>query len=314
MSIIFNLVHKQIPKLNSLNYKGSYDLIYPNDKSKEGLSVTSVILEYGGGKPTFAAKSYPYMARSMFQVKKSYKDLKKNKPLGKTVVTLKDFNLIKAYALSLGVMDFGVAKIEKDMIFSNHAILYDQAIVFSLEMDKDSIEKAPHKDSGHEVEKSYFELGKIVNKIANYMRSLGYRVQASPPDGGDVNFVTLAKAANLGEIGNIGILISKGAGPRQRLSAIFTDASISELDVNSKEDYSWINDFCEKCQQCVRTCPSQAIFEHASRDSLDKRIDYKKCALPYGTMHGCSICIKVCPFSLHGYDRIKKGYLKSQKK
>ncbi|BCR36400.1 4Fe-4S dicluster domain-containing protein [Mariniplasma anaerobium] len=312
MSIIFNQVHKQMPKLNSLNYKDSYDLIYPNDKSKEGLVVTSVILEYGGGKSTFAYRTYPYMARSMFQVKKSYKDLKKNKQVGKKIVTLKDFELIKNYAQLLGVMHFGVAKVEKEMIFSNHAVLYDQAIVFSLEMDKVAIEKAPHKDAGHEVEKSYYKLGKIVNKVANYMRSLGYRVQASPPDGGDVNFVTLAKAANLGEIGNIGILISKVVGPRQRLAAIFTDASVSELDVNSKEDYSWINDFCIKCQQCVRTCPSQAIFENASKDNLDKRIDYKKCALPYGTTQGCSICIKVCPFSIHGYDRIKKGFFKSK--
>jgi epoxyqueuosine reductase QueG len=208
-------------------------------------------------------------------------------------------------------MHFGVTKVKNEMIFSNHAILFDNAIVFSMEMDKTAINKAPHKDTGHEVHKTYFRLGKIVNKVAKYMRSLGYDTQANSPLGGDVNFVTLAKEANLGEIGNHGLLISDIVGPRQRLAAVFTNASIEELDVNSKEDYSWINDFCIKCQKCTRSCPGNAIYENASKDNLDKRIDFVKCAMPFGTTQGCSVCIKVCPFNNIPYSKIKNSFLNS---
>ncbi len=310
MSILIKLVSKVIPKLNSLHYKDKYELIYPNEKSKEGLVVPLIVLEYGGGRPKFALKTMPYMGKSMYQVIKSYKDLSRNPVSAKNVLTKADFELIKNYAIKLGAMHFGVTKVAKEMIFSNHAILFENAIVFSMEMDKKAINKAPHKDTGHEVHKTYYRLGKIVNKVANYMRSLGYDAQANSPLGGDVNFVTLAKAANLGEIGNHGLLISDVVGPRQRLAAVFTSASIAELEVNSKEDFSWINDFCIKCQKCVRNCPGKAIYENASKDNLDKRIDFIKCALPFGTTQGCSICIKVCPFNNVPYSKIKTSFSK----
>lgn len=117
----------------------------------------------------------------------------------------------------------------------------------------------------------------------------------------------VSEKAGLGAIGNHGLLISPGAGPRQRIAAVFT--SIENLPINSKKDneHLWIKEFCKECKRCVRECPSQAIYKEPQEDIYDteKHIDYRKCAKSFSNMYGCSICIKECTFNKNDYQQIK---------
>lgn len=250
------------------------------------------------------------MFGSKHQINRSYKNLAKNNFIGKEAMTDADYEDLVEYARSIGAKDIGVTKLDRSRIFSNHAIMYDIAIVFTMEMDEKKINMAPSRETGHEVHRTYYELSVIVNKAANHLRNRGYNVQANSPLGGDVNFVGLARDANLGEVGNHGLLISKEVGPRQRIATIFTNAEINYKKYQSKEDYAWINEFCIKCQKCVIACPAKAINPEAAKQHLTTRIDYKKCAVPFANDSGCSVCIKECVFNYTDYVKIKKSFIK----
>ena len=47
---------------------------------------------------------------------------------------------------------------------------------------------------------------------------------------------------------------------------------------------------------------------------LDKNPANGKCFPYFMKYHGCSICIKVCPFNQQGYDKIKEGFLHKKEK
>lgn len=295
-----------IDKYNTLTYEGQYDLIYPNEESKYGLSVPRIIFTYTDVMiPKFKLKTYRYMIGSKKQMGISYKELKHNEGLPNKVLTVEDFEKIKEYAKSVGALDVAVTAVTRDLIYSNHAVLFDKAIVITAEMDKKKIDMAPDKETGHEVHRTYYELSVIVNKVARFMRTLGYKTQANSPLGGDVNFVKLAHNAGMGEIGNNGLLISEKVGPRQRIAAVYLDASIDEIK-DDRPDYTWIRDFCIKCQKCVRSCPVGAINPLGLVENLTTMIDYKKCALPFANNTGCSICIKECVFNNKDVNIVKE--------
>ncbi len=67
----------------------------------------------------------------------------------------------------------------------------------------------------------------------------------------------------------------------------------------------------EKCGICLKKCPANAILEVPIKKEQGNisRIDSDKCFEVFYKKTGCSICIKVCPFSKIGYDRVmtKKG-------
>lgn len=314
LSFISYIAHKHLPKLNTLHYKDKYTLIYPSEKSKYGYNVPLLVLEETKKPPDFHIRTMPLMFKAAGEVRKSYKRLKKNNFVGKQVMSVEDFYKISNYAKTLGVHQIGVTKLDHSDIFSNHAVLYDNAIVFTMEMRASEIDKAPSRDTGHEVHRTYYELGDIVNKVGSMMIHLGYNVQSNAPLGGDINFVTTAKKANLGEVGLHGILISKEVGPRQRIAAVFTKASLENITLDNNEDYSWINEFCDSCKRCAKTCPGEAIYYNASKDNLETRIDNKKCAVPFGLTSGCSVCIKMCPFHKSDYNFIKEKYYKRKSK
>jgi epoxyqueuosine reductase QueG len=91
-----------------------------------------------------------------------------------------------------------------------------------------------------------------------------------------------------------------------RLAAVFT--SIQDLPFfEAENEYRWIEGYCETCGRCRRSCPTGAILaEPIERDNgLMMCIDAEKCFPFFLDHHGCSVCIKVCPFSRAGYGKIK---------
>lgn len=209
----------------------------------------------------------------------------------------------------------GFTEVPRGLIFRNKAILFKYALVAIQEMDKGKIDTAPELDAGAEVLAVYTSLGLAVNDIARWLRKeFQLRCQANHPLGGLVSSVPLASKAGLGWYGKNGLLITPEYGQRQRIAPIFVEAPIFEF--TDSQDHRWIEDYCALCQRCQSSCPTGAINEEMNPDvtsvpdySIGKtRIEREKCYPYFNRTLGCSICVKVCPFSKGNgiYDKLKK--------
>jgi ferredoxin len=204
-----------------------------------------------------------------------------------------------------GIQKIGFTQIPPDIILKGNHILYKYALVFIKEMRKKWIDDAPHALAGFETMRTYNQLGKAVIDIASWLRKKGVRSQPNHPLGGLTSYVPLAGKAGLGWQGMNGLLISTEFGQRQRIAPIYIEHPIfSFTDIDQKE-FSWIERYCEMCRQCLEECPGDAIQETKMiyNDKIEtigrlaRCIDPIKCHPHFSKFEGCSICVKVCPFS-----------------
>ncbi|MEM3506328.1 MAG: hypothetical protein QW589_01945 [Candidatus Bathyarchaeia archaeon] len=72
---------------------------------------------------------------------------------------------------------------------------------------------------------------------------------------GEIPLVPIAQEAGLGWIGKSGMLITPQFGPRLRLNAILTNASLSP-------DEPFSQNLCGSCLVCIKTCVGNAINEN----------------------------------------------------
>ncbi|MHA1304028.1 MAG: 4Fe-4S binding protein [Candidatus Heimdallarchaeaceae archaeon] len=101
----------------------------------------------------------------------------------------------------------------------------------------------------------------------------------------------------------------------QRLAAVYTN--LENLPFFEGENpHKWIEEYCEKCMICVKKCPANAIYEKPiiKTEKIMTHIDSEKCFPFFGKQNGCSICIKECTFNKTSYEKIKRSYLKEQRK
>jgi epoxyqueuosine reductase len=288
------------------------EYIAPSTNSHEGYSVPELVLKYGS--IWSKARSIPnlghYMIGCLYQLKKSYRSLYRQPVLPKREISDGDFTDLVSLAKSLGAADIGFAKVDPSMIFSNSAILFGNAIVLDILMEHERIGTAPSKIAEKEIFRTYYVLNRAVNKIKEFLYSRGYNAQAGPALGGEVNYPLLAQKAGMGYIGKHGMLITPSFGPSIRLAVVYTD--ITNLPFNKTNEHSWIPDFCETCNRCVRKCPAGAIYKETIvyDDGSHQHIDYKKCSVPFSKDRGCTVCVKECVFFKGDYVKIRNGYLK----
>jgi len=214
---------------------------------------------------------------------------------------------LEDYIFTLGVDLIGYTKLPHSLIFQEFGVLYDNAIILAMEMNKEIIDKAPSQATLNMIFETYDSLGKAANKIAEYLRTHGYAAQADHPSGGLVLFPPLAQKAGIGWVGNHGLLITREFGPRVRLAAVYTN--IENLPFSDLNTHKWIENYCRKCELCVHHCPAKAILtEPIIHDNGQiTHISQEDCFGYFAQFYGCSICIKVCPFSMGAevYDRLK---------
>ena len=201
------------------------------------------------------------------------------------------------YRSSLDVGLFEYVKLPNDLIFKEYGVLYDNAIILAMEMSKEIIDRAPSQATLNMVFGTYDDLGKAANKIAEFLRDHGYAAQADHPLGGLVLFPPLAQKAGIGWVGKHGLLITPEFGPRVRLAAVYTN--IENLPFAESNDHGWIEDYCEICGICVRQCPPRAILDESITHDTGRitHISQQDCFEYFAQYYGCSVCIKVCPFS-----------------
>lgn len=212
----------------------------------------------------------------------------------------------------------GFTKLPPELIFKDKAVLFPYALVVLQEMKKDKIDLAPDIEAGNEVFRVYTSLGIIVNKIADWFRDHNIRAQSNHPIGGLVCTPPLAGKAGLGWQGRNGCLITPEFGPRCRIAPVFIESPIFTFTDN--DDHRWIEQYCEKCGLCQKNCPANAIYAKkqiaipnvAGIGAMRTCIDREKCFPYFNRTLGCSICLKVCPFSNGNYEKLKKVILKSK--
>lgn len=248
-------------------------------------------------------KSLPKQLSIASNMEKTVKSLENNPKNPKTTADIEFLLKLEKYAHELGVDSIGYVEVPSHMIFSERSIISKNTVVLTLEMDGNIISNSPSKENQEMALQTYDDLGKITNKLAEFLRINGFAAQASHPAGGFVIYPWVAQICGLGYPGRHGLLITPEFGPRQRISAIFT--TITNLPF-SEDDHSWVSDFCSTCGRCIRSCPENAILktpiEH--EDGRLSYIDSEKCM-------GCTMCIKECSFNKKDYYKIKTIYEKN---
>ncbi|MCG8350608.1 MAG: 4Fe-4S dicluster domain-containing protein [Chloroflexales bacterium] len=259
-------------------------------------------------------KLVPTFLRTMNSVTKCAEYMQQRQPSEPVAGSTTFWDLVQNVARENGAVEVGFVRISEDEIFEGYAIPYQNAIVFTVGMDKEAVSSAPSYDMLVEVITTYASLGDIAIALTEYLREHGYGAYPGFPVGGVVDYVRVAEQAGIGAIGYHGMLISPQEGSRQRVNLVFTNMEIPEPAPNPHE---WILDFCARCQKCVRSCPPGAIFTSAVPDPITGRkstLHYDKCLDYYGANQGCGVCMDVCPFSQAGYDLIQVGFQKAEKR
>ena len=258
-------------------------------------------------------KSAPQMIGSILNIRKSIYDLEKNPVNGKKQIDSQTLGELIRFARDAGASDVGYSKVPQEWVFKDWAIRYTKAIVLTMEMDKARMDLAPNADTAVMVHETYNQLGKVSNKVAVWLRECGYAAHAGHPLGGMALYPPLAQAAGLGWRGISGLLITPEFGPRVRLAAVFTE--IENLPIYKGSERSWVLDFCESCKRCIRDCPPDAFYDEPIQreNGLVTVLDNAKCFPYFAKNHGCSVCIKVCPFNQQDYKKIKNSYYNSLK-
>ncbi len=254
-------------------------------------------------------KSAPQMIGSIINIRKSIYDLELNPKEGKKQIDEGTLKELRQFARSIGADEIGFSPVPRAWVFKHTAIRYNQAIVLVMEMDKDRMELAPNPDTAVMVHETYNQLGQISNMIADWLRERGYAAHAGHPLGGMALYPPMAQTAGLGWRGINGLVITPDFGPRVRLAAVFTE--IENLPFYEGDEHAWVLDFCASCKRCIRDCPPDAFYEEPVQhdNGLVTVLDNEKCFPYFAIYHGCSVCIKVCPFNQQSYDKIKEGYL-----
>ena len=258
-------------------------------------------------------KSAPQMIGSILNIRKSIYALEDNPVNGKKRIDAETLEELRTYAKSVGASEIGFSSVPQEWVFKETAIRYTNAIVLTMEMSKERMEKAPNLDTAVMVHETYNQLGQIANMIADWLRERGYAAHAGHPLGGMALYPPMAQAAGLGWRGLNGLVITPEFGPRVRLAAVFTE--IDNLPVYEGDEHAWVLDFCEVCRKCIRDCPPDAFYDHPIEhdNGLITVLDNEKCFPYFAKNHGCSICIKVCPFNQQSYDKIKDHFLEKSK-
>ena len=204
---------------------------------------------------------------------------------------------IKAKAKEIGAELVGIALYDDDSQYKENAFPYKYAIMLGTVMDRDAMVEAPHTPAAKEVMHGYLKGSKRANKLAAYIRSLGWQAEGYGI-GEDLMQHPMAIASGIGTLGKHGSLISREYGSNFRITSVLTDMPMA---VDEPVDFG-AEDFCKSCKRCVTECPPGAVFDTKLmvRGVEKWYVDFDKCIFYFSDHMGCSICIEVCPWSEPG--------------
>lgn len=170
--------------------------------------------------------------------------------------------------------------------------------VFTVEMDREMINTGPRGPAVMESARQYLEAARIAVAIAQYLRELGYGARAHIDAHYEVVCPLVARDAGLGEIGRMGLLMTRKTGPRVRIGVVTTNM---ELVPDRRREEPAMIDFCNRCKKCAVNCPAQAISHDppAVINGVRRWQINQEACYTYWTITGtdCGRCVAVCPYS-----------------
>jgi reductive dehalogenase len=223
-------------------------------------------------------------------------------------------DMVKKASLFFGAGLVGVAEIDNNWLYTHNRKdeLYDvpesytHAVVMAIEMDYDAIATSPTFTSSAATGLGYSMMTFIEAELAAFIQRMGYNAMTC---GNDVGMsVPLAIDAGLGQYGRHGLLITKPYGPRIRIAKVLTDMPL----ISDSPDFDFckaVVRFCETCEKCAQTCPSQSIPFGKERTwegtTKSNNPGIKKWYVNVETCYGfwvengseCSNCIRSCPYN-----------------
>jgi len=187
---------------------------------------------------------------------------------------------------------------------------YSTAIVYTIKMDKEMINRAPFYEELLATENAYYKVANTGARLALYLKSIGYDAFFNNSEYYLAPLVPLAYEAGLGEIGMCNHLVTMENGNNVRLGAVFTNL---DLETDEPIDFG-LNSFCKRCSLCMMNCPSKAIT-HKERIVNGKKFfkftDTRCYKMWTSSGTDCGICIESCPFtqgvSLEDIKRMKNN-------
>ncbi len=256
------------------------------------------------------AKASPFMnrmpssAKRMTFIRQSSLFKQREAPVNPNVTEIDDQAAltaeIKRLAKEMGVDAIGIAEYVPTVRFEDAEELeHNWVIVFAMTMAYDyMVDIGPN--SQNEVHRVYHALDDIGVRLSQQIGAYGYKTRTEP-NIADFPLPAYAWLAGLGELGKHGSLISPELGSSFRLGAVATDMP---LLVDGPEDYG-INEVCTNCQVCARFCPGDAItHEKKTVNGVERwHVDTPKCEPYFFRMHGCKICLSVCPLNAKGMSK-----------
>ncbi len=254
---------------------------------------------------------------------KSLHEISENFEVREKVQIDKSFSKnIKEITKYYGATDVGIVKLDEHSYYSHFGGLsdylgidnynniikdrYKTAIVYTILMDKEMINRAPHFEELMATEEAYLKVAQVGARLCVYLKSLGYDSFSNNSEIYLAPLVPLAYDAGLGEIGMSNHLVTLEHGDNVRLGAVFTNL---ELDIDKPIDFG-LKEFCKYCALCLINCPANAI-SHKERIVNGRQFYKFRDDLCYGlwTKSGtdCGICIQSCPFTQGvDFDKVKR--------
>ena len=230
-------------------------------------------------------------------------------PIRQTFTTNCITEFIKELTLYYGALSVGIAKLQPYHVYSNIGrgsgeygapleVEHEFAIAFTVEMDHGIVGTYPLPQGSMETAKQYVEAARTAVQLAAFIRNIGYPARAHIDGNYRVIAPLVARDANLGEIGRMGLLMTPKQGPRVRIGVVTTN-----LELNPDEylpDQSLI-DFCNLCKKCAENCPSNSIMYDRKTliDGVKRwQINSDTC-FRYWNVAGtdCGVCVRTCPYS-----------------
>jgi epoxyqueuosine reductase len=222
--------------------------------------------------------------------------------------------IVKKAARFFGADLVGIAPLNWDWLYpvNRRGDSYDipesikYVIVMAIEMDYDAIATSPSFTSSAATALGYSTMAFIEVELAAFIQRLGYSAITC---GNNVSLsVPQAIDAGLGQYGRHGLLITKQYGPRVRIAKVLTDMPL-QRDFPDEDFCRSVIRFCETCEKCATTCPSQSIPYGREQTwkgaSISNNPGIKKWYVNVDSCYGfwiengseCSNCIRSCPFN-----------------
>jgi len=253
------------------------------------------------GKKTPFRKRMPPAAQRHVFIRRNALWAQSEAPVNPERTEIEDLNAhtldMKNLAREFGADVVGVAEYRTEFLFQDaEEREHTRVLIFGMAMKYDDmVDIGPR--SQDEVHRVYYNLDDTAVRLSHHIGAYGFEAKIQH-NGGDFPFPAVAYMAGLGELGKHGSLISPMYGSSLRFGAVSTNMPLAP---DGPKDFG-MDRICTNCRLCERFCPGDAIKRRKKTVNGVERwyVETSECEPWFLRMHGCKVCLMVCPFNAKG--------------